>query len=212
VLYFISAGHPPFDAENTLAVLHKIVSERAEPLTSIRQDLPPSYVELVHKLLNRSVDRRLHDCEAVIESLAHAQTEAKQGRVARHLRFRHKGMAIAVALLAIAAIGAFAWTFGTADARRIAPIADPWVTDPGMAGAEESGVDPYVAAASARIDTAAIIGQVEFQREVRRIERELDRMENTPDRTVTPSIRSDEDAWRREFAELEASLRKLESP
>jgi serine/threonine protein kinase len=210
VLYFISAGRPPFDAENTLAVLHKIVSERAEPLTSVRQDLPPSYVELVHQLLRRSVDRRPHDCQAVIESLSQAQAEIKLGRVARQSPYRHKRIwlaAIAATLLVIAASAGMLNNGRSGTDHRNPDMTNPW-----SIGNLESDVDPYVAAASERIDTAAIYGHAEFAQEVARIDRELDRIEAEFDRTLTPSMRMDNQRWRRNIAELEKMLRKLESP
>jgi serine/threonine protein kinase len=85
VLYFLCVGRPPFDADNTLAVLHKIVSENAKPLTHCREDLPPTFVRLVHQLLQRSIDRRPQDCQEVIDRLAHAQAEHLKGRRSRRL-------------------------------------------------------------------------------------------------------------------------------
>ncbi len=82
VLYYLCSGQPPFDAENTLAVLHKIVSENAVPLATMRDDLPPSFVTLVHQLLQRNPDKRPQDCQAVIEKLSDAQSELADGRVA----------------------------------------------------------------------------------------------------------------------------------
>lgn len=81
LLYFLCSCHPPFDADNTLAVLHKIVTEKPKPLTHWRDDLPPTFVRLVHSLLLRSVDRRPQDCQAVIDEIANAQLEHQRGHI-----------------------------------------------------------------------------------------------------------------------------------
>ncbi|NNE01076.1 MAG: serine/threonine protein kinase, partial [Pirellulaceae bacterium] len=80
VLYFLCVAKPPFDAENTLAVLHKIVSDDATPLASLRDDLPPSLVSLVHQMLRRSPAKRPADCQAVIDRLSDAQREHHDGK------------------------------------------------------------------------------------------------------------------------------------
>ncbi len=80
VLYFLCTGKPPFEADNTLAVLHKIVSEKAKPLDQQRGDLPPSFVRLVQDLLQHSIDRRPQDCQAVIDQLSRAQSEYQRGQ------------------------------------------------------------------------------------------------------------------------------------
>ncbi|TWU16217.1 serine/threonine-protein kinase [Allorhodopirellula heiligendammensis] len=79
VLYFLCAGRPPFDADNTLAVLHKIVTEDPLSLAQLRDDLPPHFVRLVHSLLQRSIDHRPQDCPAVIHEIANSQTEQQRG-------------------------------------------------------------------------------------------------------------------------------------
>ncbi len=83
VFYFLCTGTPPFEAENTLAVLHKIVSEKAKPLDQQRTDLPPSFVRLVQDLLQRCMDRRPQDCQAVIDLLSRAQSENQRGQSKR---------------------------------------------------------------------------------------------------------------------------------
>ncbi len=80
LLYFLCTGRPPFDADNALAVLHKIINEKPTALTHWRSDLPPSFVKLVHSLLQRSIDRRPQDCQAVIDELDKAQAEQQRGR------------------------------------------------------------------------------------------------------------------------------------
>ncbi|QEG41697.1 serine/threonine-protein kinase [Roseimaritima ulvae] len=99
VLYFLCSGRPPFDAENTLAVLHKIVSQRAFSLTHWRDDLPPSLVRLVQQLLQRSTERRPQDCQAVSEKIAEAQCEHQHGRRSR--RRSIAGWRVALATVAV---------------------------------------------------------------------------------------------------------------
>ncbi|MEM9588348.1 MAG: serine/threonine-protein kinase [Planctomycetota bacterium] len=53
VIYFMLTGRPPWRAERSLAVLHRIVSEPHRPLWEINPDVPRELVSLVDQLLSK---------------------------------------------------------------------------------------------------------------------------------------------------------------
>lgn len=83
VLFFMCAKRPPFDAENTLAVLHRIVNDRSPCVTLFRDDLPPSLAKLISQLLEPSVERRTKNCLEISERLDRAQEEHRLGKCQR---------------------------------------------------------------------------------------------------------------------------------
>lgn len=53
VLYKMLTGRFPFDAENTFALMHKIVNEEPINIRSIRADIPAALADIVHKAIER---------------------------------------------------------------------------------------------------------------------------------------------------------------
>lgn len=84
VFYFLATGKPPLDAENTLAVLQRIIHDRPEPLPRLRDDLPPSFVSLVDQMLSVSPSDRPSNCDRIGIQLIQAAEELAEGKTARH--------------------------------------------------------------------------------------------------------------------------------
>lgn len=66
-LYFLLAGRPPFPEDNDL--LNKIRTGTPTSLTTLRPDLPPEFVELVSRLMEKNPERRpasAHEVEATL--------------------------------------------------------------------------------------------------------------------------------------------------
>lgn len=208
VFFFLAAGRPPFDAENTLAVLHKLVSQRAESLTAIRKDLPPSFVDLVDRLLQRSPDRRPADCQSVLKWIADAQAETGRGRVATapplRLRIPKLAAALAAAVL-LAVIGYACWPQPQARPHGLNASSDPW-----LSADAESEIDPYVNAVSDRIESQAVFAQQRYQAELTEIDRGLKRLERSPPQAISPSITLGTAAWNQEVGQLDRRLKTLE--
>lgn len=214
VLYYLCAGRPPFDAENTLAVLHQIVSKRADSLTEFRDDLPPSLVRLVHQLLHRQVDRRPQDCVAVVDAIADAQSELLQGRTARRpsaLANRPMWLAgaglVLVTLLAVVGVGAWLpdrWNWTESASKS---VTDPWRDDGTFAS-----VDPYIAEASTTIDSGIVLDESAFRREVHSVEQKLRHLERPFQLIPEPGTRINDDLWRSEMQQIRSRLDDLERP
>lgn len=77
VLYAMCTGKPPFEAENTIAILMRIASESPSPIQGINPSIPPWLIAIISKLMAKSpVDRFANACEVadVMETcLAHYQ-------------------------------------------------------------------------------------------------------------------------------------------
>ncbi|TWT66567.1 serine/threonine-protein kinase [Allorhodopirellula solitaria] len=127
VLYFLCTAKPPFEADNTLAVLHKIVTEDPPPLAPLRDDLPPRFVRLVQSLLQRTIDRRPQDCSAVINEIAKSQTE-KQSPPARRSRVntpRRRWMKLGVSAAALLLVAVWVNRLSVHYLTRNAPLPRP---------------------------------------------------------------------------------------
>ena len=215
VLYFLAAGSPPFDADNTLAVLHQIVSSRPESLAARRNDLPPSYVALVHRLLERRVDRRPPDCEKVADMLQAASDERDQGRVAVVPRSTTWRIGVLSAFLITSATLGWWWIPRTDDSnarhedssRNIIAVQDamidPWNDDSNVAAPPNS----FVSRASDAIDSALSNDMIGLQRQIDRLQRHANRLNTSADTLVVPSLSLGEDQWRREVNRIETQLR-----
>jgi serine/threonine protein kinase len=214
VLYFLCTGKPPFDAENTLAVLHKIVSDHAAPLATHRDDLPPSFVSLVHQLLRRSPDRRPVDCEAVIKRTGAAQTELHAGlRAKPPLDRRHRRALVVGAASVLAAILISAVSFWAppqhqrtpSDGRDTARIAEnPW----SGSHATEDDISPSIAHASQQIDNAVALDTEQFRQQVVELDRQAQRLDRPSDVITLPVTDFEQAKWRREVAEIEMMIRQ----
>ncbi len=220
VLYFLCTGRPPFDAENTLAILHKIVSEHPRPLMELRRDLPPSLVTLVHRLLQRNPDRRPQDCQEVISQLADAQVEQKKGRVARfsrnpRIRKRLQVAAMSVVVGAVVLAAAVTWwpDSDSADAAVHHETTPPSQTAQAPAMTVPVPLGPYDFRITEMIARADAIDRQRFRERAGDIQRQLDRLEQPDDAFVGPRWTAIQpDHWDRELAELKQWIQAAEAP
>lgn len=71
VLYFMLAGRPPWRAERSLAVLHRIVQHQHRSLREINSDVPREVSDLVDRLLTKEVTQRPSEASQVQIELEH---------------------------------------------------------------------------------------------------------------------------------------------
>jgi serine/threonine protein kinase len=69
VLYKMLTGSPPFDAPSDAALIHKIIYEEPEPISSLRGDIPPALEGTIHKMLQKNPQERYEDMAAVLSDL-----------------------------------------------------------------------------------------------------------------------------------------------
>jgi formylglycine-generating enzyme required for sulfatase activity/serine/threonine protein kinase len=75
VLYQMAAGHPPFRAPTTVAVLRRVVDDTQRPLREIIPEIPDWFVSIVNKLLAKNPDDRYQSAKEVADLLARCQSE-----------------------------------------------------------------------------------------------------------------------------------------
>jgi serine/threonine-protein kinase len=77
-LYFMCAGHPPFRADSTPAVLRRVCDERPRPLHEINTDVPVWLADIVERLQAKEPDRRYGSATEVAELLQHHLAELQR--------------------------------------------------------------------------------------------------------------------------------------
>ncbi len=69
ILYEMLAGVRPFEADDSIAVLHKQVYEKPQPLSKFRQDIASQTKELVGVTLRKNPSRRFQRAEDMIQAI-----------------------------------------------------------------------------------------------------------------------------------------------
>lgn len=77
VMYAMCTGRPPFRAETTLAVLHRVLNSEPRPIRDLNPRIPRWLVALVARLMSKSADDRIENASEVAallqQALAHCQ-------------------------------------------------------------------------------------------------------------------------------------------
>ena len=80
VLYEMATGVSPFRADSTLATLRRLIDDPPPALASLNPELPPWFVAIVERLLEKDPSRRFGSAKEVSEllegCLAHLQQPA----------------------------------------------------------------------------------------------------------------------------------------
>ena len=69
MLYELVAGQPPFDADTTVAVLMKHVTQPVPDIRQIRRDIPEGLVAIIEKALKKKPEERYHSAAGMAEAL-----------------------------------------------------------------------------------------------------------------------------------------------
>ncbi len=100
VLYALCTGHPPFAADNTLAVLRRTREETPAPISDFRDDVPAALQAIIARLLEKEPGNRFataaetaealqtvastnHAAVAMVKQKNVAQTRGRRRRIAR---------------------------------------------------------------------------------------------------------------------------------
>jgi hypothetical protein len=75
-LYHLLAGRPPFDADNTLALLLKHQNEALVPLRSLVPECPPALARAVERMLEKAPEQRFEAYAELLDALDRAAGEA----------------------------------------------------------------------------------------------------------------------------------------
>src|SRR5262249_13253940 len=118
VLYTLCAGHAPFRAETTMAVLRRVCDDTPRPLREVNPDIPDWLAAIIAKLQAKSPAQRYQSAAEVAElfgrHLAHLQQSGMGEPIVEHerglpkpqaRRARVPRVAVVLLLLAVAALG-----------------------------------------------------------------------------------------------------------
>ena len=78
VMYFMCAGHPPFRANSTPAVLRRVCDDPHRPLRDINPDVPDWLAAVIDRLLAKEAGRRFSSATQVAEVLKHHLAELQR--------------------------------------------------------------------------------------------------------------------------------------
>lgn len=225
VLFFMCVGRPPMQAENTLAVLHKIVHHKPTCLAELRADLPPTFVRLVASLLSMNAVDRPEDCASITKTLESAHAELKKKVYAkpssgRRLFAGRAMVPLGIAAAAIIMLGTYAvpeslfrWATSaptksrpefTTSAGQTREIADERV-------AAVPPVSPYIVAATASILNMTVDDQVKSGRAIMQAANRVGRIEDESLPLTKPSLDFDLDGWDSRVRACKRLLKSLES-
>lgn len=103
VLYLMVAGHPPFRAPSTLAVLKRVTDDTPRSLSDVMPGTPAGLCEVIARLHAKSRDERYAAAQEVIAALETCLTAppSKQNRRARDRKPAGVGKSSAVVLTAL---------------------------------------------------------------------------------------------------------------
>ncbi|QDT13816.1 serine/threonine-protein kinase [Planctomycetes bacterium K23_9] len=212
LFYFLSTGQPPFESDNTLAVLHRIVSCDAAPLTTHRDDLPPAFVRLVHRLLSRPKSRRPTDCNAVIDELKTAQTELEAGRTARApMSKRTRRFLVAGGLVACFGLVVSMSQWLTSTQANNSMQRQTYFSDRESFTSSRPtaiSIDPYISQAANQIENAAWIDSRQLESRIETIDVLVDRLRRADPTYGTPSAKLSDHAWKNEVDRLERLIKQ----
>lgn len=77
--YHMLTGSPPFRGETALSVAVQHLKETAEPLEKLRPDLPPQLCKIVHRMMEKNLERRYQDAQSVLKDLRRMGQDKSEG-------------------------------------------------------------------------------------------------------------------------------------
>jgi eukaryotic-like serine/threonine-protein kinase len=116
VLYFMATGHPPFRAEQAMAILHRICQDQHRPVQEINPSIPDDLADTIDRLLEKKPARRFANAGELQQSLAQAlaqiQQRPRKSNRRWHRRLLRRRWRIPVAAGAIFCVVIIAWLAG----------------------------------------------------------------------------------------------------
>ena len=86
VLYFAAAGHSPFRADSTPAVLRRVCDDRPRPLRELDLDVPGWFAQIVERLHAKEPAARYQSAQEVAEVLGRRLASLQRGEALDHPR------------------------------------------------------------------------------------------------------------------------------
>jgi serine/threonine protein kinase len=92
VLYSMATGHPPFRADQAMAVLHRICNDQHRPACEANPEIPDELSDIIDRLLEKKPQRRFASAEQVQAALAETLASLQQPGQARRRSFYRRLM------------------------------------------------------------------------------------------------------------------------
>jgi eukaryotic-like serine/threonine-protein kinase len=108
VLYFMATGHPPFRAEQAMAILNRICHDHPRPVTESNREIPDELSDVIDRLLEKKPSRRYASAADVQQALANVLKDLQSPRTWRRARRlkqairRRRTTILAVAIVTVA--------------------------------------------------------------------------------------------------------------
>jgi len=217
VLYFMATGHPPFRAEQAMAVLNRICRDRHRPVRDINSHIPYELSDVIDGLLEKRPSRRFASAEDVRQALADVLKSLQSPRPWRRRRLmrelsRHRRPAITACLLI--GLASLAW----AGRSYLVPIHHEWsVSENSLDVARPGTINPKsdipavpdIDRFAETLALAMATGRSEFAAELSDFEKELKAAEADaiPERT---SIENSHRDGSKEFRALLEQMHRIE--
>jgi serine/threonine protein kinase len=201
VMYFMATGHPPFRAEQAMAVLHRICHDRHRPLTHVNPHTSRELARVVDRLLEKKAGRRFASAREVQSVIAHllGDTQLPSGWLHRRSGNWRRVVIGAMGLALVAA--AMMWT------TRRPPSVHGHNPTTEVAGDRAATSDASTAAAAGG---DADLQLPNFARETAAIRRSLERLERRPFPEAS-AIQLHQDAWTKSLSSAVEHLKDLEA-
>jgi serine/threonine protein kinase len=202
VLYFMATGHPPFRAEQPVAVLHRICHEQHRPCWEVNAEIPDRLSDIIDRLLEKKPQRRFASAKQVEDALSETLAALQLPRAAhrrpayRRLMRSHRRVVGSLTAAAVAAV-VFA-VAGLIQTRG----PDTELSDPGNAALPAALAAVLASSASPRTDYAT---------ELTRLESDVQRLEAMHRPGASRFLQHADAAWHDSLAALERDLARAES-
>jgi len=207
VLYFIATGHPPFRAERAMGVLHRICNTPHRPVWQVNAKVPQELSQVIDRLLEKNPSKRVGSALAVRETLARILANVQSGRPAIGVRLntwlhRHQWTAMAAVLLSIFTVLSLSAIVVLTQSTRVKKDASSPIAKQSddLLETEQITKQDAVSVRTALDESE----RIEFDRSVRQLNTELDRLE------AVPRVSNESDRWNDELQFIDRFLIELD--
>ncbi|QDU80625.1 Serine/threonine-protein kinase PknB [Polystyrenella longa] len=224
LLYFMATGHPPFRAEQPLAVLNRICNDRHRPVWENNADIPDDLSDVINQLLQKKPEKRFATAAQVQEALRQLLEKSQQpGAFRRRTPIRrwlnnHKTPLISSLLMAgLLALVGINWYLAKGPTQPPFVLLESDQTPEEVTSKSPQPVfvaprNPFdVEAATMAIQFLDIQPSQQFAADLLLTQQQLDQLETMQSESVLSSPTSTTNPeWTQELDEIENSLNNLE--
>jgi len=201
VLYFMATGHPPFRAEQAMAVLNRICHDQHRPVCEIAPHIPDELQDVIDRLLEKRPGRRFATAGDAQQAMARVLSNVQQPRRwrtrhwLRRLRDNRSQLTVAAVVLSIAGVG---WSSG-------------WFTAPATEAVKSSEVTPTNATPSSGdlVALELISHPAAFANALFEFDQSLTSFAERP-WPESLALRSASDSWTEDLMTADAAVKQLE--